>query len=227
MPTPKLSMLIILDEPYYGGSSSSSASTSFSSLVSGHFLPPKSMKATQHSLVHYMCFCPSPLLRLLVLLEIFHLSIFQVVPTLQVGVWLCYLHKLLRDQANLQPQISIWSSLRQKPWDACSNCTFLQLTPYVPNQVSGWGVGTLKLNVLGDLGIHRSSRTNCLMLLVCCFAALVVSVINVFAWKKFMFFGFKAIWVCISALQLAAVCCQASQRLWVGMVPSPLLDFWD
>lgn len=157
MPTQKLSMIIILDAPYHSMNSSSLTSTSLSSC----FLPLQSMKAPQYSLVYCMHFYPSPLLRLLVLPEIVHPSIFQVFPTLQTGVWPCYLQEAPRDRANLRSDSGsskLQTSLQQKLWDACSNCTFLQLTQYVPNQVSGWGLGIHRLNILGDSDIHIVSR---------------------------------------------------------------------
>lgn len=122
--------------------SSSLASTSLSSLISGCFFPLQSVKSPQNSLIHCMHFCPSPLLRLLVLAEIFHPSIFPVVSTLQIGVWPCYLQEAPRDQANLRSEpgsSKLQTSLQQKLWVACSNWTFPQLTQNVPNQVSGWG----------------------------------------------------------------------------------------
>ena len=80
-------------------------------------------------------------------------------------------------------------------------------------QLFGSELGTPELGVLGESGIRTDSRMNELMLLMCCLVTLVVSVIPEFAQEKPVFLGFRMIWVGVSALQLAAVCCQAGQCL--------------
>ena len=161
MPAWKLSMIIILDAPYYSVKSCSLTSTSLSAwfLAASYHCShwrPLNTPCLSHAFLT-LTFAQ-------ILPNVCRLSILQVVHTLQIGVWPCYLQEAPRDQASLQSQIWIWiNQTANQPSTKTLGCLFKlyisAANSFVPNQMSGWGLGIHKLNILDDSDIYIGSRT--------------------------------------------------------------------